>query len=181
MTAISSLSKYLAFSKSNWPNSKKSVKIFLGLIMCMVILALMDSYYSFIIWSGYCAAFFGIITGSIGIRLSYVNRVTQMKCLWIAFIFLVSQFRLYKIIIRFKSILTIFSALAGCGTCVTAAVYAIKYDCDYCYNENFIPGLLAAEAFLSIGKGFCLTNQRFGYSESIGTYVILRNLALDKL
>ena len=52
-----------------------------------------------------------------------------------------------------KSIFTIFSALAGFGTCVTAAAYAIQYDCDYCYNENFIPGLLAAEAFLSIGKG----------------------------
>ena len=58
--------------------------------MCMVILAMMDSYYNFIIWSSCCAAFFGIITGSIGIRLSYVNQVTQMKCLWTAFIFLVS-------------------------------------------------------------------------------------------
>ena len=59
--------------------------------MCISIISLMASFHGFIIiLSALFAAFFGIITGSIGICLSYVNQVRQMKCLWTAFIFLVS-------------------------------------------------------------------------------------------
>ena len=38
---------------------------------------------------GLYGSLFGIIAGPIGIRLSYVNQVRQMKCFWIAFIILV--------------------------------------------------------------------------------------------
>ena len=37
----------------------------------------------------------GIIAGPIGIRLSYVNPIRKMKCLWNAFITFVSPFRLW--------------------------------------------------------------------------------------
>ena len=39
---------------------------------------------------GLYGSFFGIIAGPIGIRLSYLNQIQQMKCLWVAFIIMVS-------------------------------------------------------------------------------------------
>ena len=44
-----------------------------------------------IVLPGLCVALFGIITGSIGICISQMNQTRQMKYLWIAFVFLVSQ------------------------------------------------------------------------------------------
>ena len=56
-----------------------------------------------------------------------------------------------------KNGFTILGAAIGSGICLTFAVLAIndyfESICDYCFHENSIPGLLAAEAFLSIGKG----------------------------
>ena len=43
---------------------------------------------------GSYGAFFGIIAGPIGIRLSYVNQIREMKFLWNAFITFVSPYRL---------------------------------------------------------------------------------------
>ena len=64
--------------------------------MCVSILELMISdvfktdVFS-VILPGLCAALFGIITGSIGICISQLNQIRQIKYLWVAFIFLVSQ------------------------------------------------------------------------------------------
>ena len=61
-----------------------------------------------------------------------------------------------------KSVFTILGATIGSGICLTFAVLAINDHfesiCDHCYHENSIPGLLAAEALLSFGKGLFLAN-----------------------
>ena len=56
-----------------------------------------------------------------------------------------------------KSVFTLLASAFGFGICLNFAVLAINDSfesiCDYCYHENSIPGLLAAAAFLSFGKG----------------------------
>ena len=46
--------------------------------------------YFIYIMHGLYGSFFGIIAGPIGIRLSYLNQIQQMKCLWVAFVIMVS-------------------------------------------------------------------------------------------
>ena len=51
---------------------------------------------------GLFGSLFGIIAGPIGIRLSHLNQVHQMKCFWNAFIILVG----YQIDLNYLNIYT---------------------------------------------------------------------------
>ena len=51
--------------------------------------AVKRGYASALMISALFGSVFGLIAGIIGIRLSYVSAIQQMKCLWISFVILV--------------------------------------------------------------------------------------------
>ena len=119
---------------------------------------------------GMYGSLFGLAGGIIGIRLSFVNEMHQIKCLWIAFIilvcikpnlFLLDSFSSFK-----KCVFSSIGAMIAFGFGVALSIsarstyrnticYGEWYECDYeRYDSDkaSIPQLLAIETFLSLGK-----------------------------
>jgi len=116
------------------------------------------------VMQGLYGSFFGIIAGPIGIRLSYVNQVHQMKRSWSAFVILCIFTTIGSIIgFLFGCLLSNLSAsILSDGAFGTNKYYRLHGDVHFEFegslnleildkeSDRTIPGLMAVETFLSI-------------------------------
>ena len=86
MTVISTIGEIYFF---NTPCIKTILALIITIANSSLTFGKYNYYYYIYVMQGFYGSLYGIIAGPIGIRLSYVKQVRQMKCLWIAFIILV--------------------------------------------------------------------------------------------